>query len=99
MTFEVINVFLENTTFPLDIIKLIVSLIEPCTFDFDKVYKEREDHVWKFKVIKKTKCYVTLGQFINPNLPHRSELKRKIKYDPFGSEYVELWSKKAKLYA
>ena len=99
MTSEVADAFLKNTTLSLDVINMIMNRIEPSTFEFGKTYKHRKDDVWKFKVVKKTKCYVTLGQFINPNLPHRSEWKRKIKYDCCGTEYVELWSKKAKLYA
>ena len=96
---EIINVFLENTPLPLDIIKLILSLLEPSSFQFDKIYKYRQTDVWKFKLLKRTKRYVTIGHFINPNLPHRSECKRKIRYDCFGSEYIELWSKKRKCYA
>lgn len=99
MTSALINVFLENTALPLDVIKLIVNRVETSRFEFGKVYKERKEDVWKFKVIKKTQCYVTLGAFINPNLPHRSEYKRRIRYDCVGSEYITLHHKKSKLYA
>jgi hypothetical protein len=99
MTPKLINVFLENTSLPLDVIKLIVNRVETSRFEFGKIYKEREEDVWKFKVIKKTQHYVTLGQFINPNLPHRSEYKRKIRYDCLGSEYITLHHTNSKLYA
>ena len=98
MTSEVTDAFLKNTTLSIDVINMIVNRIKPSTFDFGKVYKERKDDVWKFKLLKRTQHYVTLGAYIDPNLPHRSEYKRMIKYDAFGSEYITLYAK-ARLYA
>lgn len=99
MTATLVDFFLESTALPLDVIKLIVNRVEPSRFEFGKIYKQRKEDVWQFKLLKRTQHYVTLGAFVNPNIPHRSEYKRKIRYDCIGSEYITLHNTKAKLYA
>ena len=99
MPSQVVDLLHDKTTLSTDVINHIVSLIEPAFFKFNTIYREQGDTVWMLKVIKRTRHYITLGALVNVNLPHRSEYKRKIKYDCWGNEYIELFSSKSLVYS
>ena len=99
MASQVVDLLRDKTALSGDVINLIVSRIEPDIFRFNTIYREEGGTVWMFKVIKRTRHYITLGALVNVNLPHRSEYKRKIRHDCWGNEYIELFSSKSRLYS
>ena len=99
MASQVVDLLRDKTALHGDVINLIVSRIEPDIFRFNTIYRQERDTVWMFKVIKRTRHYVTLGALVNVNLPHRSEYKRKIRHDCWGNEYIDLFSSKYRIYS
>ena len=86
MTFnfeEMKNALLENTPICDDAINIIMNMVKPPTFEVGKTYYQIYLHndgsggmVKKFKVIKKTKCFITIKDIneFNNNKPMRKKI-------------------------
>jgi len=91
-TQEIINALVESTPLYADLAGLVAEYAKPYKFEVNGYYRNiyKSQHYIIEKRTKRFVYYIETSRFINKPTPERYLLKKKIKYDDEGNEYIDL---------